>query len=308
MGIRIKFWGVRGSIPSPGPDTIRYGGNTICLEARCGKANRLVIIDAGSGIRSLGNSLMAADVTDGLREVDIFLTHTHWDHILGFPFFAPLYIPGMTVRIHGSSSYEENHLEKVIGGQFMYRYFPVRVEELASIIEYVELGEGAFDLGEGLLLRTKRLNHPVSCMGYRFECDGKSFATVFDMEPFQNLFEAEKSGSAFDERLAREGEETAAEQNRLVETFYAGADLIIHDAQYTRREYHTARKGWGHSAVEDVIEAAQGNRVKRLALIHHDPERTDDQIDELAGKFHTEGSSDGVMDVFFAREGMEITL
>ena len=119
MGIAITCCGVRGSIPCPGPATVRYGGNTLCLEVRFAETDRLIIIDAGSGIRPLGSRLMATDIARGVNEIDIYLTHTHWDHILGFPFFTPLYIPGITIRIHGPAAYEEGFLEKVIGGQFM---------------------------------------------------------------------------------------------------------------------------------------------------------------------------------------------
>lgn len=307
MGITVTCWGVRGSIPCPGPETVRYGGNTLCLEMRCGDRDRLIVIDAGSGIRALGNSLMAAGIARNEKQIDIYLTHTHWDHILGFPFFTPMYVPGMKIRIHGPAAYEEGFLEKVIGGQFMYRYFPVRIEELASSIEYIELGEDVFDLGDGLRLTTKYLNHPVSCMGYRFEQGGKSFVTLFDMEPFQNFFSNDPSDPAYDERAALEGEEAVAEQNRRIEEFYADADLLIHDAQYTREEYLAARKGWGHSAVEDVIEAARRNGVKKLGLIHYDPERTDDQLDSIAGELFSNGTRED-MEVFFMRETMKIEL
>lgn len=305
--MKVTFRGVRGSIPCPGPETVRYGGNTTCLEVRFTKPDRLVIIDAGSGIRALGNHLMRHDLARGLRQVDLFLTHTHWDHILGLPFFVPMYVPGMTIRIHGPATFEDDSLEKVIRGQFEYKYFPVRVEELACTIRYVELGEGVLDLGDGIRLCTKYLNHPVGCLGYRFEHQGKSLATVFDTEPFQNLFALDPSDPDFDPAIAREGEQAAAEQNRLVERFYAGADLVVHDAQYTLEEYLTNRIGWGHSAMEEVIEAAGQNQVQNLALSHHDPDRTDAQLDALAAMLCTPGAGKAT-NAFFAREGMEIEL
>lgn len=305
--MRIIFWGVRGSIPCPGPDTIIYGGNTTCVEIRCERTQRLFIIDAGTGIRGLGNRLLRHDIPRGLRQLDIFLSHTHWDHILGFPFFAPMYMQGMKVRISGPLTYEQDSLEKVLRGQFEYRYFPVRIEELASEIEFVELGEDVFDLGDGIRLTTKYLNHPISCMGYRFECDGKAVATVFDMEPFQNLFAVDPSDPQYDAKLIREAGEAAEEQNRLVEEFCAGADLILYDAQYTRAEYLASRVGWGHSSMEDALEFCRRSQVKGLAMMHHDPDRTDAQLQTLEEKFSRMGAESGVR-VFFAREGMELEL
>jgi phosphoribosyl 1,2-cyclic phosphodiesterase len=301
--MNITFWGVRGSIPCPGPQTVRYGGNTICLELRFPPDDRLVIIDAGSGLRLLGNHLLRHDLARGVRELDIFLTHTHWDHILGFPFFAPMFVPGLTIRIHGPMTHEHDSLEKVLKGQFEYRYFPVRIEELASDIRFIELAEGAYDLGSGVVLTTKFLNHPISSMGYRFEHEGKALVTAFDAELFRNLFAVDPTGPDHDPDLAREAEAAVAEQNRLVETFCAGADLVIHDAQYTREEYRSAKEGWGHSAMEDVVESCGRGGVKRLALIHHDPDRSDDQLDELGARICPQGEG---MEVIFAREGMVV--
>lgn len=302
--MRVIFWGVRGSVPCPGPDTVRYGGNTTCVELRCEAEGRMFIIDAGTGIRPLGDRLARRDIPAGLRRVDIFLSHSHWDHILGLPFFAPLYMKGIKVRFYGPVTFEQDSLEKVLRGQFAYRYFPVRIEELASELEFVELGEGAVDLGDGVRLTTKYLNHPVSCMGYRFECDGKSVATAFDTEPFRNLFAADPTDPAFDAGLVREGETAAAEQNGLVEEFMAGADLVIHDAQYTREEYLSSRIGWGHSSMEHALESCRRARVRRLAMTHHDPDRTDAQLDALQETL-CGGAGDG-MQAFFAREGMEL--
>jgi len=303
--MKIRFWGVRGSIPSPGPKTQKYGGNTACTELRVGPANRLIIIDAGSGIRTLGNYLMANDLPKGPIKADIFLSHTHWDHIMGYPFFTPIYIPGTKLKVHGPVSFEEDPLEEVVGGQMKYRYFPVNMGELASEIDYIRLKEDPhIDLGEGLVLRTKLLNHPITALGYRFEYGRKAVCTCYDTEPFRNLFITDPSHPVYDEAMAIEGEEVAIEQNKAVEQFFAGADLLIYDAQYTAAEYG-ARLNWGHTAMEYAIEAANRAGVKRLALFHHDPDRTDATLDALA-EIYCQPGKYGPTEVFFAREGMEI--
>lgn len=303
--MKIRFWGVRGSIPSPGPKTQKYGGNTACIELRVGPANRIIIIDAGSGIRTLGNYLMANDLPKGPIKADIFLSHTHWDHIMGYPFFTPIYIPGTRLKVHGPVSFEEDPLEEVVGGQMKYRYFPVNMGELASEIDYIRLKEDPhIDMGEGLVLRTKLLNHPITALGYRFEYGGRAVCTCYDTEPFRNLFITDPSHPAYDEAMALEGEEVAIEQNHAVEQFFAGADLLIYDAQYTAAEYG-GRLNWGHTAMEYAIEAANRAGVKRLALFHHDPDRTDAALDQLAEVYCQPGKY-GATEVFFAREGMEI--
>lgn len=305
--MKVRFWGVRGSIPSPGPKTQKYGGNTSCIELRVGPKNRLIIIDAGSGIRTLGNSIMANDLPKGPIKADIFLTHTHWDHIMGYPFFTPIYIPGTKLKVHGPVSFEEDPLEEVVGGQMKYRYFPVNLGELASEIEYIRLKENpGIDLGEDLQLRTKLLNHPITALGYRFEYGNKAVCTCYDTEPFRNLFITDPAHPAYDEAMAIEGEEVAIEQNFAVEQFFAGADLLIYDAQYTAAEYG-ARINWGHTAMEYAIDAANRAGVKKLALFHHDPDRADATLDELAA-IYCEPGKYGPTTVFFAREGMEIDL
>ena len=305
--MKVRFWGVRGSIPSPGATTQKYGGNTACLEIRVGDRDRLIIVDAGSGIRSLGNSMMANDLPKGPLQADIFLSHTHWDHIMGFPFFTPIYIPGSKLKVHGPVSFEEDPLEEVVGGQMKYRYFPINLGELASDIEYIRLKEDpAIDLGDGLNLTTKLLNHPITALGYRFDFAGKSVCTCYDTEPFRNLFITDPDDPGYDEAMAVEGEEVAAEQNLAVEQFFAGTDLLIYDAQYTEAEYAN-RINWGHTTIEYAIAAAQRAGVKRLALFHHDPDRADARLDELA-EIYCLPAQPGITEVFFAREGMEFLL
>ena len=305
--MKVKFWGVRGSIPCPGPNTAKYGGNGTCLELRVGPNDRIIIIDAGSGIRELGTHLVQTEMPKGPLEIKLFLTHTHWDHIMGFPYFAPIYIPGTRMKVYGPVTFEDDPLEDVVGGQMKYRYFPVNVGELASDIEYVRLKEDpAIDLGEGLILSTKILNHPITALGYRFEFDGKVLCTCYDTEPFRNLFITDPDHPEYDEAMAYEGELVAEEQNKVIEQFFAGADLLIHDSQYTEEEYAT-RVGWGHTTFEYAIAAANRAGVKKLALFHHDPDRTDDQIDQLAEEYCQPGKY-GDTEIFFAREGMEIDL
>jgi len=305
--MKVRFWGVRGSIPSPGAITQKYGGNTACIEIRVGGSDRLIIVDAGSGIRSLGNAMMANDLPKGPLRADIFLSHTHWDHIMGFPFFTPIYIPGSKLKVHGPVSFEEDPLEEVVGGQMKFRYFPINLGELASDIEYIRLKEDpAIDLGDGLSLTTKLLNHPITALGYRFEFAGKSVCTCYDTEPFRNLFITDPDDPGYDEAMAVEGEEVAAEQNQAVEQFFAGTDLLIYDAQYTEAEYAN-RVNWGHTTIEYAIAAAERAGVKRLALFHHDPDRADARLDQLA-EIYCLPARPGKTEVFFAREGMEFLL
>jgi phosphoribosyl 1,2-cyclic phosphodiesterase len=303
----IKFWGVRGSIPAPGSETAKYGGNTVCLELKFVDIQRRIIIDAGSGLRLLGNHLLADENDAGALETEIFLTHTHLDHIIGFPFFAPIFQPTTRLKIYGPMTCEDDSLESVIGGQLSYRYFPIRQQELAAHIEYINLSEGCFDLGNGIQLTTKYLNHPLLCLGLRFEYQGKVCCTAYDTEPFQNLFVTDPRNPEYDPIMAHQGEASAREENRRLKNFFKGADLLIHDAQYTQQEYDHSRKGWGHSPMEYVIKAAQQSAVQHLALFHHDPMRTDAQLDDLT-KMICEGRHQGQTAAFFAREGMQVVI
>ncbi len=271
--MKIRLWGVRGSIPCPGPDTVKYGGNTPCIEVFFEEIGRRIIIDAGSGIRNLGKQMIKKGE---LYPIEIFLTHTHWDHIMGFPFFAPMYVKGVDIRIYGPKSSSKESLKEIVGGQWTHNYFPVLYEDLAADVEYIELEEGEYDLGNSLRLKTKKLIHPVSCYGYRFEYKGKVLCTVYDTEPFN-------------------------EEEEIV-SFIKDADLLIHDSQYTKEEYEK-KKGWGHSFIEYVIEIGKKAKVKKIIFFHHDPERTDKQLDELSKKYRGKE-----IDCFFAKEGEEFFL
>jgi phosphoribosyl 1,2-cyclic phosphodiesterase len=305
--MKITFWGVRGSIPCPGRNTYRYGGNTPCIDLSFEDMDRSLIIDAGSGIRELGNHIMSHDFPKGPLNIEIFLTHTHWDHILGLPFFVPLYVPGTRVRIYGPASFEGNSLQEIVGSQFSYHYFPIRYAELAAEIDYVELKEGVCDLRDGLIVHTKFLNHPVLCLGYRFERKGFVFCTLYDTEPFRNVFIDDPAKPDYNEDMHHEGELIALEENRRLEEFIDRADIVIYDGQYTLKEYESGKIGWGHTPCEYAIAAAARAGVKRLCLFHHDPLRTDNELDQLSDVLCQPHLAGG-MDVSFAREGTSINI
>jgi phosphoribosyl 1,2-cyclic phosphodiesterase len=306
--ILVKFWGVRGSIPCPGPTTVKYGGNTPSIEVRFPKeGNRLIIIDAGSGIRELGLNLMATQLPKGPIQADIFLSHTHWDHIQGFPFFTPIFVPSTTLKVWGARTHDSEGLDQTMGDQMSYRYFPIRGVELAARIEYLHLQEGQVDLGDGIILHTHYLNHPVLCLGYRFEYRGKVFCTSFDTEPYRNLFCTDPNDPDYDAGIVREAELAVREQNEAADRFISGADLVVYDAQYTQTEYEAGKIGWGHTPMEYACRAGVRNQVKSLALFHHDPLRTDQQLDELALK-HGEPGAYGPTEIFFAKEGLSVAI
>lgn len=304
--LKVTFWGVRGSIPTPGQETSRYGGNTLCVELGFSACGRTIIVDAGSGIRRLGDDLLARSGPSNGLVLDLLLSHTHLDHILGLPFFSPLYRRDTRINVYGPTISPEDCLEEVIGGQLCYRYFPVRQTELAARITYIDLREGVYDLGDGISLTATYLNHPLLCMGYRFDWRGRSVCTAFDTEPFRNLFVTDPDDPAYDEIMALEGDHAAREAGLRMQSFFRGADLLIHDGHYTEEEYRAGRAGWGHSSVEQAIHAAEAAGCRRLALIHHDPMRTDADIDVLSGRFGGIQPGSG-LEVCFAREGQSIS-
>jgi ribonuclease BN (tRNA processing enzyme) len=281
---------------------VEFGGNTACLEIRAD--NRLIIIDLGTGVKPLGD-WMAKNSGKSPMDMDVFITHTHWDHIMGFPMFIPLFIPSTTMRIRGPVSYNDDSLASIIGDQLSYRYWPVRHSELASKIEYEELKETTIDMGRELKLTTKYLNHPILCLGYRFEYKGKTIVTAYDHEPFRNLFPTDPADPSYSEEAALEGEAAAKEENERILRFYSGADILVHDAQYSAAEFEKHR-GWGHSSYEYAIDAAVKAGVKKLILFHHDPNRTDKQLQALEEEYKNFVKGKFDLEITMAREGLTV--
>ena len=261
----VRFWGTRGSIATPGPHTTRYGGNTSCVEVRCG--NEILIFDAGTGIRELGLSLMK-EFKGGPMTLHLFISHTHWDHIQGFPFFVPAYLPTTTVHVYGSTG-QGRPLEKLLRGQMDADYFPVALGDLSSEIQVHEFRGREFRIGDATI-SAFYLNHPGMNLGYRVAHDGRTLVYATDHEPYS--FTLEHIGLR-----AEAGKDYGKKLDDEFVRFVASADLYIGEAQYTDEEY-PSKIGWGHSSVRSTVEVALKANVKALALFHHDPMHADDTV------------------------------
>jgi ribonuclease BN (tRNA processing enzyme) len=285
--MRVRFFGTRGSIATPGPHTLRYGGNTSCIEVQS-SAGTLVILDMGTGAAVLGRELMArGEPSRG----HILISHTHWDHIQGIPFFAPLFVPGFEWDIYGPRGLHQG-LRQTLAGQMQSTYFPVTLEQLGATIRYRELVEGRLRIGD-IEVTCRYLNHPALTLGYRLEADGAALVYACDHEPHSHA-------------LATGVGDFLGEDRRHAE-FLAGADLVVHDAQYRASEY-PQKIGWGHSTIEYACAVARLAKVGQLALTHHDPMRDDAAIDALVDSLRSEGFRLAGPHIFAAAEGHEVEL
>ena len=289
--MQIKFWGVRGSIASPGPRTVRYGGNTTCIEIRTDD-KQLIILDAGTGIFPLSQTLLSQmPVT-----ANVLITHSHWDHIQGLPFFIPNFIPGNTLRLHGPyDPVSGKGVEEMMSVQLQYSYFPVREAELKARIEYVTvMPEQSLSIGS-TTITPYMLNHPVINLGYRIECHGKSVFFTGDHEPPYNIFSPE------DDEYA-EYQSFVDERQRAILSAMQGVDVLIADCSYTTHEY-PAKQGWGHGTYDSSIQYAQSSGARHLFCTHHEPTRSDDQLEAVFDDVRKDHPNLGDLDVRLAREG-----
>ncbi|MBL4615830.1 MAG: MBL fold metallo-hydrolase [Magnetovibrio sp.] len=271
MALKVKFWGVRGSIACPSVNHIKYGGNTSCLEVTVG--DRRLVLDAGTGIRGLGQTFLKDDVS----QVHILLTHTHWDHINGFPFFVPAYDPRRSVHIMAGHLRGSDGIQNVLAAQMDNPMFPVPLSAMQAKMRFEDFEAGdQFDIYDDVHVRTAPLNHPNGATGYRIEHAGHAICYVSDTEHVPGKMD----------------------QNIL--NLIEGADMVIYDSTYTEEEF-PSKIGWGHSTWNEGVRLCREAGAKSMAIFHHDPEHEDDFMDELGKVAKKEW--DGT---FIAREGMEL--
>ncbi|MGL4367086.1 MAG: MBL fold metallo-hydrolase [Brevinemataceae bacterium] len=274
--MEVLFWGVRGSIPTPEIDKIKTGGHTTCVEIRLDN-NMILIIDAGTGIIPLGKKLHKEFYNQSIPRIHLLLTHTHWDHLYGFPFFALNFVEGSEIDVFGPVK-TNTSLEKLILTEMDFEYCPIRYNQLPARINFIEINEGRYTIAPHVVIEAVKHLHPGGCYSYRIEADGKIFVFNTDVEHYP---------TQLDDRVIRISQD---------------ADLMVHDAQYRHEELERFI-GWGHSSWNQAVEVANQANVKKLGLTHHDPETSDSQIDSLEREVQKEFHNS-----FFCREGMSIIL
>ncbi len=293
--MRVIFRGVRGSIPTPGPATVKYGGNTTCIEIRS-EAGDLIILDAGTGIHALAQTLEP----DQPLHAHIFITHTHWDHIQGLPFFSPIFHKGNRIDIYGGLDPVTNEgIERCMRVQLQYSYFPIREAELKARIHYhTLLPDKSLAVGSAKITPTI-LNHPVLNFGYRVECDGRALFFTGDYEPPYNIYPADDPDF---------GEYQCHVDAKLAEVAAAMAavDALIADSSYTDEEY-PSRRGWGHSSYRSALAMAAEAKAAKLFFTHHEPGRTDQELDRLLRELLLDNAG-APFQIEMAREGVEYTI
>jgi len=272
--VSVRYWGVRGTLPSPGPGTVRYGGNTPCVEVRCGK--HMIILDAGTGLRVLGNSLMNAK---SAVDADIFLSHCHIDHMEGLPYFAPAFVHGNRLRLWAGNLQPVYRLEDIVRRVISPPLFPIEVEILKAAMEYRDFKAGdVLRPRPDVTISTAPLDHPDGATGYRIEYAGRSVAYITDTE------------SRYDNYIGN------------ITSLARGADLMIFDCTYTEEEL-ISRAGWGHSTWQQGVHIADAAGARVFCLFHHDPDRDDSALDTLAGAVDAARAG-----TIVAREGLVVNL
>jgi phosphoribosyl 1,2-cyclic phosphodiesterase len=295
---RLKFWGTRGSISVPGPGTLRYGGNTTCVEVRTD--GEIIVLDAGSGIRSLGIALEKEFGAQPIK-LSLLVTHAHWDHIQGLPFFAPAYEKKNEIHVRGYDGFDTSFSE-IMAEPMKAPFFPIAMRELSARIDIKKLPEMEFSAGK-VQVRARFVNHPGVCAGYRLFTSAGSIAFLPDHEPYQFLHSARAN------HMSPEEAKKTAEEERigLVEVLH-GSDILILDAQYTDAEYES-HVGWGHGSVSSAVSLALDAEVRRLLLFHHDPGHDDAKVDAMVDEARRLVRENGKeIEVDGAREGEEVVL
>jgi len=306
--MKIKFWGVRGSIAVPGPTTVKYGGNTSCLELTGGNGE-CIILEGGTGLRVLGIDLMKRGKP--LPTIHFFISHTHWDHIQGFPFFVPCYVPGTVINVRGPVHFvEAQSLQYAFDMQMKYEFFPISNEQLAATISYQSLKETELEIG-GMRIRTQFANHPILSLAYRLTEQNRSVVYTGDHEPYHNLFKDGKNPAqkgSEDDVLFGDLDRTVEDATNRFLNFIRGANLLIIDCQYSPEEYRTSKRGWGHSSWDYCLKWMKEGQVERMVFTHHDPLRTDQALEEMLAAARVSAAEHGLdpQKITMAEEGQEL--
>ncbi len=300
--MEITFWGVRGSYPVPGPMTVRYGGQTSCVEVRSSEGGCL-IVDAGTGLRALGQKL-ARESAGAAGAYHVLLSHVHWDHIQGLPFFEPAYIPGTTIAVYALLT-AADELQQVIGGITRHEFFPVPLEAAPAQIQYHEVEPGLrMFIGEFQILPVA-LNHPFGAVGYRIDADGTSVAYVSDTAPFTDVLHKQHFLAGLEPLTAADRDALLEIRAELVASL-SRCDTVIYDTHFLPEEY--ARfPHYGHSTPDHALEICAEAKVRRLILYHHAPGHSDDMMDTLSASYRKKGAELGV-DVVTSAEGMVLRI
>lgn len=302
--MRVRFWGVRGSYPVPGPSTNRYGGNTSCVHV-LPDSGSVIIIDAGTGIRKLGKELMKGVAGQGKGMIHLLISHTHWDHIQGLPFFAPLHRKGNTIYVY-SLHRNDTHLKHVFRSATEDPYFPVSFDAAKATVEFVDLEVGSSFSIDDVEVECTRLNHPWIAMAYRLNADESSLVYVSDTAPFKDLLLQQEyipappgPDASIDPKDAR----LLGSMRKKVVHLCRSADMVIYDTHFTEQEY-LSRPHWGHSAPVHALDLLTDAHARTLVLFHHAPEHGDDQMDSILE--HTRELAAGKIKVLCAMEGQTL--
>ena len=299
--MQVTFWGVRGSYPVPGPDTVRYGGHTSCVEVRSDDGGCL-IMDAGTGLRGLGQKLAAEQAAHSAWHYHVILSHVHWDHIQGLPFFQPAYMPGTRISIYALRA-AADELQQVIGGITRHEFFPVTLQAVPADFEFHEVLPGRQFGIDDFELRPVALNHPFGAVGYRIDADGTSLAYISDTAPFTGLLHKQHFLAGPEEASDDDRRVLAGMRDGLVATL-RGCDTVIFDTQFLPEEFEKFPH-WGHSTPDHALELVKGAGIRRLVLYHHAPGHSDKVMDGIEDTYRKLGNDLGIQ-VVVARERMTL--
>jgi phosphoribosyl 1,2-cyclic phosphodiesterase len=303
--MQVRIWGCRGSYPVSGADFIRYGGNTSCLEVWLD--DTLIVLDAGTGMRPLGLSLCSPECPETIQRIHVCITHTHWDHIIGFPFFKPLYDPNVHITVYGLRR-SERRLKSTLTGPLGKPLFPIPLSSMPAKIDFCEVDvPDTFAITPEIQITTARLNHPYRAIGYRIESPSGCVAYITDTAPFDMILFGDEQASWSNENriLDVESQRALAYMRQGVLNLAANADWVIYDTHFKPKEY-AKRPHWGHSTPDHAIAVSVEAGAHHLILFHHDPHRTDKEIDAIEAVYRARAAEHNLM-LSAAREGLTLT-